>query len=299
MKTGFSLQSVNLLAAPKGTDLNYRSAPFTTASVLHNSKHGFSAGRTSGDYYIMTDGKWWSVVLNSNGAIAYVREDVTIFIKPTSNPTTITDATAQSLINDLVKSDVEIFHSLLRSNSLLVKAEGKGLNVSTLKTKYIGLLSRLNYRQEKVKTSKMLSFQTGLKKGYESLVQAFNDNLTNPVYYPRIIGIGSVTAVVIGAVIGAGLAVGIYFAFKPSYSESKADLVVSADLEKALSTLTPAQAQAVKTDLESQVDKAYNQGATDGTFSGIAKLLKPALYVIGGYLLVSTVLSHSKNKNKK
>jgi hypothetical protein len=79
----------------------------------------------------------------------------------------------------------------------------------------------------------------------------------------NVYGIGSITGVVIGAVIGAGLIVGAYFAFKPKYDESTADLKISKDLEAALATLTPEKAAEVKADLEKQIDTAYNQGKTD------------------------------------
>jgi hypothetical protein len=298
MASGFNKNSINLIAAPKGDSLNYRSAPNTTASVLHNSKKGFSAGRTSGDFYGMPDGIWWAVVLNSNGQTAYVREDVTTFIKPSSNPT-ITDTQAQGIVNDLVKSDVEIFHALLRCNALITAAKNKNLNVTALQTQYTTLLTRLNARQSKIKTSKLLSYKTGLKKGYESLSEGFVKGMTTPAYYGGIIyGIGSVAAVVIGAIIGAGLAVGIYYAFKPSYSESQADLKVSSDLEKALSTLTPDEANKVKADLEKQIDDAYNAGSTDGTFGGIMKIAKPVLIGVGGFLLVSYLIRLTQPRNK-
>jgi hypothetical protein len=293
--TGFNKDSINLLASPKGDSLNYRSAPNTTASVLHTSLKGKSAGRTSGDFFNLADGLWWAVVLNSNGQTAYVRNDVTLFSRPKDNPK-ITEAEAQNLINDLVKSDSEIYHSLLRINTLILTAQSQGKNVDKYKAQFALLYSRLNNRQEKIKTSKLVSFQTGLKKGYEAMQAGFEKAVQSDTY--GIMGIGSLTAIIIGAVIGAGIAVAIYFAFKPTYSESQADLKISSTLEKALSTLSPTESKQVKTDLENQIDTAYNQGSTDGTFSGMSKILLPLGLLFGGYILVSSVLSGQRQRKK-
>jgi hypothetical protein len=256
----FKTSLINLIAAPKGDSLNYRSAPNTQSKILHTSLKGKSGGRTTGDYFTLSDGTWLKVLLNQSELTAYVREDVTSLIKPTTNPT-ITDAEAQSLIDKLVKSDEETYYTLLRIAAILKQLSKAGIDISSYTAKYRPLELQFFERQQKMKDSQLLKIQIGIKKVYARLKETF--------------GIGSITGLIVGAIIGVGVAVSIYFAFRPTYNESKVDLKVSSDLEKALSSLNPAAAASVKKDLEKQIDDAYNTGLKDGTFDGLFKILKP------------------------
>ena len=88
----------------------------------------------------------------------------------------------------------------------------------------------------------------------------------------------------------------IYLLFKPDYTDSKADLVVSNDLAKALATLSPEARQGVIDDLNGQIDKAYVQGKLDGSGGGILKTLS---YVAAGFLGFTVIDKYILNRDSK
>ena len=110
------------------------------------------------------------------------------------------------------------------------------------------------------------------------------------------IGVIPVAAVVVGAIIGGGLATAAYFAFRPDYDESKTDLIISTELEEALSKVTPETATKIKAGLEKQVDDAYNSGKTAGSFSGMFSILKPVAIGLLGFFAIQKFL---QSQNKK
>ena len=188
-----------------------------------------------------------------------------------------------------------IHESLILSANLLTSASSKGINVSAFQDKFKGLFTRLTRRQEKIKTSKILAWKTGLKKGMDNLVEGFKTYmLVNFGVY--IQGIGSITAIVIAAVAGAGLAVAAYFAFRPEYDESKTDLKISRDLEDLLKKTDPENATKIKADLEGQIDKAYNTGKTQGTFSGMFNIIKPLAFAALGFWGITKLIDSSNKK---
>ncbi len=291
---GFKSDRINKAAVPKGTSLNYREKPTTSSKILHTSQAGKFAGRTTGDYLDQSDGRWWQVILTGTNALAWVREDVTSFQKPPSDPA-LNEKDVQGIVDKLVNNDIEVYHSLLRSSALLKDAAAKGKDVSSFQKAHAQLNARLEARQDKIKNSKLLSWKEGIKKGYENLKKSYINYVTSPEYHAaammNVYGIGSITGVVIGAVIGAGLIVGAYFAFKPKYDESTADLKISKDLEAALATLTPEKAAEVKADLEKQIDTAYNQGKTD---QFISTNLKWIGFAALGFFGISFLMNQSR-----
>lgn len=286
---------INLVTGPKGDSLNYRSEPTTSAKILVTKQKGTSAGRTTGNYTNMPDGKWYQVVLNPpSNAIAWVRSDVTGLWTPTSN-SLVSDADATSLVDKLVKADDEIFHSLIRSGVIVATNKQKGKNVSSVEKQIADLTARLNRRQDKIKTSKILKWKTGIKAGYDK-AWAWTKKILG------ISGIGAVpvVVVVVAALAGAGLATAAYFAFKPDYDESTVDLKVSKDLEELLNKADPQTAQEIKANLEKQVDDAYNRGKTDGSFGGIFKTVKYLAFFFLGYIVIDKGMQlNDKRRGKK
>ena len=278
----------NLEVYPKGSTLNVRKTQTTSSSVLALVKSGQLAGRTTGIYTVMSDGRWFEINL-SNGTQGYVREDVTKFIKPA----TVTVEDAKGVINDLVESDKKVFETLLRISPILANQKQKGADTSGYEQQFKDLTDRLAARQDAIKKSTVIKWQTGLKKGYDGMLTWFKD------LYAKISGIGvlPLVAIVVTAVAGAGLAAGAYYIFKPKYSESTVDLKISSDLEALLKKTDPETAKKITANLEKQIDKAYNQGTTDEKFSGMWAIIKPLAIAAAGFFLISKFLS-SQNKSK-
>lgn len=278
----------NLEVYPRGSSLNVRKTPTTASAILATVQSGKLAGKTTGNYLSMTDGKWYQLQL-ANKTLGYVRDDVAAIIKPNS----VTVADAKGVINDLVESDKKVFESLLRIAPLLSVAKQKGVETSVYEKQFKTLTDRLASRQDALKKSTVIKWQTGVKKGYESMMTWFKD------LYSKISGIGvfPIAGIVVTAVATAALGVGAYFTFKPKYSESTVDLKISSDLENLLKKTDPETASKIKVDLEKQVDTSYNQGKTDEKFSGMWAIIKPLAIALGGYLLITTFINR-KTKSK-
>jgi hypothetical protein len=292
----FNKDYVNLITTAKNqAGLNYRSGPGTSYKNIGTAAYEKSFGRTSGNYYKMTDGIWYQVVLNDNKGYAYVRGDVTRLVVPKDTP--VTEAEGKKLVDQLVSNDIQVHESLIRSANLLNSVKAKGTNISSYQDKYKGLLTRLIRRQDKIKNSKILSWKTGFKKGMDNLVEGFKSYvLTHYGLYIQGIGAITLVAIVIGAVAGAGLSVAAYFAFRPEYDESKTDLKISKELEEVLSKVDPVTAEKIKTDLEKQVDTAYNKGKTAGTFSGMFNIIKPIAFAALGFWGITKLIDSQGRK---
>jgi hypothetical protein len=292
----FNRDYVNLITTAKNqAGLNYRTGPGTRYKSIGIAAYGKSWGRTSGNYYKMSDGIWYQVILNDNKGYAWVREDVIKLVLPKDTP--VSDSSAKKLIEDLVSNDIQVHESLIRSANVLNAAKAKGINIAAYKEKYKGLLSRLIRRQDKIKNSKILSWKTGLKKGMDKLVEGFKSYvLINFGLYIQGIGAVTLIAIVVSAVAGAGLAVAAYFAFKPEYDESKTDLKLSKELEAVLKTVEPETAAKIKADLEKQIDTAYSRGKTQGTFAGMFNIIKPLAFAALGFWGITKLIDSQGKK---
>lgn len=284
-----------LLVFPKGTSVNVRVKPSTTSAILLIVKAEVKAGTATGNYLKMADGKWFQ--LDTVKGTGYARQDVIKFTKPqaTAQPTaqTVTDAQANDMVSKLVDSDKLVFESLIRISQLLATAKDKGKDTTAHEAKFKTLTDKLAKRQDAIKNSKVVTWKAGVKKGYDNMINWFK------YLYSSISGIGvlPIVAVVVSAVVGAGLATTAYFLFKPKYSESQTDLKVSTDLENLLKKADPETAEKIKVDLEQQIDKAYNQGKTDQSFSSVWSIGKYVLIFGAGYFLVTKFVS-SQSKTK-
>lgn len=283
---------VNLNVTPKGETTNVRKLPGTTSTIVVTAKAGNLIGRTTGAVVKQTDGDWYQVIIPNGGGYGYVRNDV-VNLTPAAND--ITDAQAADLVNKLVANDAKIYESLIRSSVMLKKLKEKNANTATYDQKFKTLYNNVTYRKNKIENSNLLKFQTGLKNTYTGLVFSFK------WYLLSTFGINTINAIpvigyVIAVTVGAGVATLAYFAFKPDYDQSTVDLKISSDLESALSKVDPETAAAIKTDLEGQIDTAYNRGKTDGSFSGMFTVVK---YIGIGILGFMVVNSFMKSQNKK
>lgn len=174
------------------------------------------------------------------------------------------------LIENLGNQDYQIANILNLTSNVIRLKKSRGVNVSSHEQTLKALVANLTRRQKKVKESNLVGFKQD------------TDNLWNKI------GLGAlplVPALIIFAS-GAVAAVTLYFVFKPDYDESKRDLEISKLLQQALNNLSPAEQVEVIKDLETQVDKAYNSGKTDGFFGGALKFGSGGLLLGAGALLV-------------
>lgn len=288
---------INRVIVAKASRTNIRQGTSTNTPVLATIDRGKVMGTSTGRYAALDDGNWYEFILALPVAIAkkgYGRGDVIKILSESESKSL--EQKGKDLVNKLINSDAEIFHILARTGAILNDFTQKNINVTKLQKVHQSLYLRLSRRQEKIKTSRLVSYNTGFKRGFKQTIQAFKAYIS--VTYGINIGAVPIAAVVIGAVIGAGLAVTAYFVFKADYSESKADLKVSNDLERALKSLDPALANKVIEDLEGQVDTAYTRGKTEGKFTGFFGTMKTLLIFLAGFFVVDLFVNLQSKKRK-
>lgn len=268
----FKKQFVNFSVEPSGNTMNVRKLPNTTSEVVATVSKGSSAGRTTGSVLSMNDGEWFQVALSvSNVKYGYVRKDVMQLVKPASNATA--ESNAKGMVENLLKNDLQI-----AKNLAAVQKKYGSLSL-TQKTNYILLKTNLINRQ------KLIQKNSGLLT-----VKKTTDNI--------ISGIGEIITIALAVGFGIAIAATVYYAFKPSYDQSTSDLKVSSDLQAVIYKMNedfPGRGDALKADLENQVDDAYNQGKNDGTFGGAFKIIKPLAWA-GLGLWAGSKLLNTKSK---
>lgn len=293
----FHISKSNKIVKPRGTSVNVRKNAGTDNSIIVNVKQGNTVGRTSGFYVVLNDGIWHEVNLTSGAGDAntgFVREDVIILNEPSEN--TVAANNAQDLINSLLKSDLELFKTMMRCANIINGLDKKGKDTTKHKKVLRYLAYNLWLRQGYLLNSGLAkSYKTGYPSNYTSLINGYKklvESLTG-------IGIIPIIVIVIVFALGAATAVGAYYAFRPRYDESKKDLKISYELEKALEKLSPEDAQLVKQNLEKQIDNAYNSGKEQGTFSGMFSFVKPIAFALGGFWLITKFIDNQTKRREK
>jgi len=272
-----------------------REDPSTDSRVLQTVPNGKVMGTLTGRYADQPDGRWWQFYLArpTDNLVGYARQDVVKILSSGESDSKIKKS--KDLISRLVKSDIEVFHSLARCAALLTKYLEKGVDVTRQKKRHSNLIIRYSQRQNKLRTSKLLKTKTGFKSGLRKTVEAFK------FYMQTFYGIGAapvLAVAVVGVAVGAALSITAYFLFRSDYSESTEDLKISKDLEKALMNLDPDAARNLMYDLEGQVDKAYAKGKTAGKFTGTAGMIKMAAIFLLGFFTID-YLNHRQNTKKR
>lgn len=293
-----------IIAAVDGVVI-VRTLPALNSVELLRVKKGVAIGRASGTHFTMSDGLWYQVNLNalSGGKTSgYVKAfyngapNVEISGAPAASPAA--EQSAQALADDIIKMDRLTFENLVKSykHCQAIQKNGKKPPADILK-KMAEVYNSLGDRQEKLKNMSGTSYRTAALKDQQASAGMYS-MLSNA---RSIRGVGWIQLVVILVVfiIGAASAVAVYYSIKPDYTDAKADLKISTDLEKALATLSPESAQNVRDNLEQQIDNAYNQGKTDNKFSdffSFSGLGKTALFGVLGFVGLKALMKKKGSK---
>jgi len=240
----------------------------------------------------MKDGIWLQIAPANGGTVAYVRGDVIKLNTP--GPSPAAEANAQELLTAIVDNDKKTYTNLLDAYKLYKDLKTKKIVIpQTLEKKFVDIYDSLSERQAKIKTLDGVKCTTGRAKD-----TATSESLTAWVYSAQSIrGIGFVQLVVIivaALIIGAGTAAAVYYATRPDYEDSKADLKESELLKKALSTLTPDQQTLVRTDLNKQIDDAYNAGKKQQKLTDFFKSTVGKIIVAGAVFLGASYFLQQK-----
>lgn len=284
------MAAINSKIFAKGSNVNVRAQWLTSAKIIKAVSNGALIGYLK--RVMLVNGqalKWYEVSFTPEGKERYyVREDVATISEPPVTAQTATNKDGNTVVQNLIRNDYNLFHGLLRINELIDSAKKKGKDVSAYESQLKQLAARYTSRQNELKNSTALKIQTGFNSAYTWMKDKFT-SLVSGIGYAQII------IPVAAALVGAGAAVAIYYTFKPKYDESTKDLKVSKDLEDLLSKAEPETATAIKADLEKQIDTAYNQGKTDGAFNILGMSLKQVFFIGAGIFVFNKYF----NKNKK
>lgn len=239
-----------------------------------------SFGRATGKAVKADDGsKWLQLTLYKSvmgATTAYVSLNEVMLFKPDSNNVS-TPLDGEQVLKTLIETDQEVSKNLILATAQVSQMK-PGTKRTNAERTINALASKLKVRQDHIKDSGLVKFQEATSSAFDSIKDFFGIGFVITV--PTAIAAGSLLA------IGAGAAIALYFVFKPSYDESKADLKISNDLAKLLEKEDPVVAQKIKDDIEKQIDDAYNRGNTDGTFGGVFSVVKPLLWGGAGIWLL-------------
>jgi hypothetical protein len=289
----FDQNFVGLEVYPKGSSVNVRKSMSTNDPILFTKKAGELVGLTTGAYAKMSDGKW--ILIKSGTIQGYVREDVVNLVKPK----TVTKDDSLTVIQKLVESDKAIYNSLQKIDILIQALKIQKKDTTASEKLLNNLATRLQTRQDDIKKSNVVKWTAGYNKvmneAKEAVKKAYSGgDILNHIPIGNISGVPAI--IIISVVAGGLLTAAAYFVFKPKYDESTADLKISKDLENLLAKTDPVTAKKITDNLEKQIDTAYNQGKTDGTFGGIFKTILPIAGLIAGYFLISSFVRTQSNK---
>jgi predicted HNH restriction endonuclease len=195
---------------------------------------------------------------------------------------------AQQMLNKLIESDKNIYVTLLKLAPVVKQLRATGAIDSNTLTLYKSLLQRLASRQEAFIKTKIVEVKTGQLKGYDNEKKELAELWEAIGIAPLIIGI------IIGVIVAVSAAATCYYAFKPNYEDSKADFILSKELDTTLrKKLTAAEYTQLHNEGEKNVDDAYNTGKNEGKVSLVAK----AAFFLGGFWLFDRfILSTKKGK---
>ena len=269
---------IGLLVYSKSSTVNIYKYANSTSQKIATAKryvngHKQSFGILTGFYVVKSTGTWFHLTVDNKKG--WVLSSTITTAKASSS-----DSSAQNLINDLIKNDIGVRKSLTRSMALMGELQKKNQLPSNLQKKYSQLYARVSNREYKLKNSTLLRVQTGISSTYNKFMDDWG------LSFLKISGIGVVPIVawIIGGVVVAGLGAGVTAYFLSYHGESKVDLKISTDLEKALATLDPVTASKVKKDLQGQIDDSFSKGYTKGKGSTMFGNLK-----VLGFLLLGAV----------
>ncbi len=192
--------------------------------------------------------------------------------KKGNKPNFESDDSAQKLINNLLVNNRIILENNLLSAGIIEKLNAKGKQVSSQYLNKLAQLQRnLEYRNNRLSRCPFFKSKGDISLyGYNRYSQTLKSISDNPQ-----IGIAPVVIYILGTILITALAGWIiYLLFKPDYTDSKADLVQSQLLIKALSYLSPDERAEVINDLEGQIDKSFLTGKMKGQKAGSFDTLK-------------------------
>lgn len=281
---------------PKGTTLNVRSLPsLQSEPPLFVKKSGEAAGFYTGFAYKKNDSDipWLLILYPVNGAIssankAYVREDVIQF--PPVTPGNII-AETEKLLKTIIQRDQDLYKQLLTTAELIERSKKKGINTTNQETVFKALVERYKQRQLFLKDlpgAKAVFLQTSNLGLFYNLYKKFSTSLSG-------LGVIWFIPLAITALSGAAITITLYYILKPKYDTQTKDLEISGKFKQLLDTIPEEDRKEITSDLESQIDKAYNAGKTDQFFGSIFSFGKWFL-IIGAIAYGTSKVLESQNK---
>jgi len=263
------LPGTMLEAGPQGA--NVRSGPGTQYPVLLAAKPGAAAPATGKEKPVGTK-TWYEVEAEQKKG--WVSSGV-VKVRP---PQDDTDK-ARIALKAIVTYDKQLHELGVAILKKLVDLQRKGVNVEIHKKEFVRIATEFVKRQKRLQ-EKLPAGQitTEATQGMKA-IQAYLNEL-------NLKGVGFLSLIPIVVGIYAGIRVANMLGFmKEEYGNSVKNLKESETLKKALDSLTPAEREEVRADLENQIDTAYGSGVQDEKDKDfLSKVKKYAL--IGGVVLL-------------
>lgn len=283
---------VNKVVTPV-VDFNVRATYKLDSKIIFVAKAKTPIGRTSGSVEMIGATERIEVTFYSpvNGyGSGWITNSPKYAMLTNPIKDTVTESVANDMLSRLIANNKEITLSLERVRRIVGVAIAQGKKIPDVEKKllnYTTLSIRLRDRNKAIAESSLLS----AKKTSEGILKEISNSMMKvDLNYKFGAYMGGFPVLIIAALAGVGLATAAYFAFKPKYDQSTIDLKISKDLEALLANVDKPTAERIKTDLEKQIDDAYNSGKTDGKFGGTWGTVKTLGLMFLGFFVVDKFL---------
>lgn len=174
----------------------------------------------------------------------------------------------QDLVNEIITNNQKIVVENLTSAYLIDRLESKGIRVdSSIKNTIKSLQERVNERDQQLQKNEYLKNR---QSGTPAVPQKYIDSL-NKLFGAKIgvvLTLSVTTVIIIAAIIGAGIVVALFYAFKGSAAQSASDYKLAKKTQDILKKLSPEDAKQV----EKEIKNSWNAGYKLGSKSSIKNI---------------------------
>jgi hypothetical protein len=262
---------------PKGTNVNVRRLDKNNSPIMDASGIIFQ-GSAPGAFGVATgrqitptpatdaNGKrieGWMEVKNALGFTGFVRFDLMTKVQPV---TTIKEGDGKALLQNIISRDFSTYHQILVNEELISRLKKKGIATASFELQNNSIKTRYLARRKKIEDSKMLRFQTGVRKGFEWLKDKLGISaIGEPVTFTITVG-GAIIAASIVLLVGAAIA---YKMFHTDATAAEVDLKSAETLNKLIEAAKPEEAKKLKAEIQTLANKAYQDGYTKGSTDSV------------------------------
>ncbi len=292
-----SLKNINIYAGTKG--VNVRKSHSTSASIYYAASRFDLVGYTTGSGYT-DNGMLWIEIVVSQGTYKNTKAWVAYNSIRTKWAPADTKESAQDLLDKMIRSDIALLFKINATKALLESLFKQGKNIKPYADKLEKVWNEFKARQ--LALSQASNYIKAENGNFNEKLQAYWNIMFNHGFAGEIEALPLV-AIVVGAVV-VGLAIAkIIDWLLPAYDASQKNFKEIPDLTEIFNAyqVPKEKQQKIKTEIERQIDDAYNGGKTDQAWSSLFSIgSKVLLFGLGAAFIIYGIpkIVETSNRNQ-